>query len=54
MAIMKRQIYEDTLESLAHANKKSFDLMLESFGRSDFKEGVDSFMEKRPPHFQRI
>jgi enoyl-CoA hydratase/carnithine racemase len=54
LAIMKRQIYEDMTESLAHANQKSFDLMLESFGRPDFKEGVDSFMQKRPPRFQRI
>jgi enoyl-CoA hydratase/carnithine racemase len=54
MAIMKRQIYQDMTESLAHANEKSFDLMLESFGRPDLKEGVTSFMQKRPPRFQRI
>ena len=54
MAIMKRQIYQDMTESLAHANERSVELMLESFGRPDLKEGVDSFMQKRPPRFQRI
>jgi enoyl-CoA hydratase/carnithine racemase len=54
MAIMKRQVYQDMTESLAHANERSFDLMIESFGRPDLKEGVDSFMQKRPPCFQRI
>jgi enoyl-CoA hydratase/carnithine racemase len=29
-------------------------LMLESFNRPDFKEGVASFLEKRPPKFERI
>ena len=28
--------------------------MLTSFGRPDFKEGVSSFVEKRPPQFPRI
>jgi hypothetical protein len=28
--------------------------MLESFGRPDFKEGVASYLDKRPPDFARI
>jgi enoyl-CoA hydratase/carnithine racemase len=28
--------------------------MVESFGRPDFKEGVASFVEKRPPRFGRV
>jgi enoyl-CoA hydratase/carnithine racemase len=54
MAIMKRQIYQDMTETLGQANKRSFQLMVESFERPDFKEGVDSFMQKRPPRFDRV
>jgi enoyl-CoA hydratase/carnithine racemase len=54
MAIMKRQIYEDLMETLAHAERKSIRLMLESFGRPDFVEGVQSFLQKRPPRFARL
>jgi hypothetical protein len=28
--------------------------MVESFGRPDFREGVRSFTEKRPPSFERL
>jgi hypothetical protein len=28
--------------------------MLDSFGRPDFREGVQSFTERRPPRFGRL
>jgi enoyl-CoA hydratase/carnithine racemase len=54
MAIMKRQIYQDLSAELGPAHQKAVQLMLDSFGRPDFKEGVQSFLEKRPPRFQRV
>jgi enoyl-CoA hydratase/carnithine racemase len=54
MAIMKRQVYQHLSERLGPAEKEAIALMLESFGRPDFKEGVSSFLEKRPPRFERV
>ena len=54
MAVMKRQVYQDLSERLGPAEKKAVKLMLESFERPDFREGVKSFLEKRPPKFPRI
>jgi enoyl-CoA hydratase/carnithine racemase len=54
MAIMKRQVYEQLHRGLGPAEADAERLMVESFGRSDFKEGVRSFLEKRPPNFARL
>jgi enoyl-CoA hydratase/carnithine racemase len=54
MAIMKRQVYEQLHRGLGAAEYDSQRLILESFGRGDFKEGVSSFLEKRPPDFPRL
>ena len=54
MAIMKRQIYQDLTAELGDAHRAAVKLMIESFDRPDFKEGVNSFLEKRPPKFQRV
>ena len=54
MAIMKRQVYQQLHAGLHAAEKEARALMLESFGRSDFREGVQSFVERRAPAFQRI
>ena len=54
MAIMKRQVYEQLTASLGPAEREARKLMIESFGRPDFREGVDSFLAKRPPRFARL
>ena len=54
MAIMKRQVYAQLHAGLGAAHDESVRLMLESFGRADFAEGVQSYLERRPPHFARL
>jgi enoyl-CoA hydratase/carnithine racemase len=51
---MKRQVYQHLTESLGPAEKEAIQLMLESLDRPDFREGVMSVLEKRPPTFQRL
>ncbi len=54
LAIMKREVYQHLTASLGEAESEAFRLMAESFKRPDFREGVVSFMEKRPPKFKRV
>lgn len=54
MAVMKRQVYEQIHAGLGDAERAAAKLMVESFGRDDFGEGVRSFLEKRPPAFARL
>jgi enoyl-CoA hydratase/carnithine racemase len=54
ISIMKREVYQHMMESLDHAQRDSVKLMVESFKAPDFKEGVRSFLEKRPPKFDRL
>ena len=54
MAIMKRQVYQQLHAGLHAAENEARTLMLESFGRPDFREGVQSFVQRRAPAFQRI
>lgn len=54
LQIMKRQVYQGLSAELADAHAEAVQLMLESFGRPDFREGVNSFLEKRPPRFPRV
>ena len=54
MAIMKRQVWQHWTAALDAAEQEAVRLMLESFGRPDFKEGVVSFLQKRPPRFPRV
>jgi enoyl-CoA hydratase/carnithine racemase len=54
LQIMKRQVYQQLTRELGPSEREAIQLMVESFGRPDFKEGVSSFIEKRPPRFGRV
>ena len=54
MAIMKRQVYQQMHAGMLAAEREAHQLMLESFGRQDFAEGVQSFLQRRPPRFGRL
>jgi enoyl-CoA hydratase/carnithine racemase len=54
MAVMKRQVYQQLHAALGPSEREAVQLMLESFKRPDFREGVVSFLEKRPPRFDRL
>ncbi|HEV2982397.1 MAG TPA: enoyl-CoA hydratase [Solirubrobacteraceae bacterium] len=54
MATMKRQVYADLQRPLIDAVAEADALMLESFARPDFAEGVASFVEKREPSFAPV
>jgi len=54
MAIIKRQVWQHWTADLGTAEREAIGLMLESFERPDFREGVLSFLEKRPPRFARL
>lgn len=51
MAAMKRQVYAALAQSIAEATADADRLMLASFAKPDFAEGVASFIERREPNF---
>ncbi len=51
MAIVKRQIFDGLDQSFAESYADSERLIAESFDRPDAGEGVNSYLEKRPPAF---
>ena len=54
MAVMKEQVYTHPQMPLDDALDESIRLMEASLRRPDFREGVASFVEKRPPNFQPL
>jgi len=54
LAVMKRQVYQQLHAGLGEKEREAQRLMVESFDRPDFAEGVQSFLQKRPPNFQRL
>jgi enoyl-CoA hydratase/carnithine racemase len=51
IATIKRQLYDVPFQTLAEATIDANREMLVALQGSDFREGVASFMEKRPPRF---
>lgn len=54
MAVIKSQVWNHYDMSLADSLADTNALMARSLRRSDFKEGVASFVEKRPPSFAGV
>ncbi len=52
--VIKAQVYRHLNMDLRDAMNETNEWMAESLVREDFKEGVSSFMEKRPPEFKRV
>ena len=48
---MKRMLWAHQFTDLATATAESDREMFESFPSEDFREGVASFVERRPPRF---
>lgn len=51
---MKHQVYKHLDAPLGDALRESMGLMEAALTHADFKEGVASYVEKRPPRFARI
>ncbi|HEX3512144.1 MAG TPA: enoyl-CoA hydratase [Solirubrobacteraceae bacterium] len=51
MAAIKRQVYGDLERGLLESTRDADVLMVGSFSKPDFREGVASFLERREPQF---
>lgn len=54
LAVIKQQVYADTMRDVFSASDEAEKLMGESVQRPDFIEGITSFFEKRPPNFPTL
>ncbi len=54
MATIKRQVYDDLDQRLAEAEAAAKRYMDQSLRGHDFREGVESFLERRAPRFQPL
>ncbi|MGI9328672.1 MAG: enoyl-CoA hydratase-related protein [Pseudomonadales bacterium] len=54
LQVMKAQVYRHLNMQFGESLNESNQWMAASLKRSDFKEGVQSFMERRPPEFGRV
>ena len=51
LAVIKQQVYADSMREVVEASDDAEKLMHESMQRPDFIEGITSFFEKRQPNF---
>jgi enoyl-CoA hydratase/carnithine racemase len=54
LMVMKQQVYRHLIMPLGESMRDTNTLMAASLKRDDFKEGVRSFMERRPPKFKPL
>jgi enoyl-CoA hydratase/carnithine racemase len=54
LKVMKAQVYRHLNMPLGEAMQETNAWMDESLSREDFREGVRSFIERRPPAFRRV
>ncbi len=54
LMVMKQQVYRHLNMPLGDSMRDTNKLMAESLKRDDFREGVRSFMERRPPQFKPL
>lgn len=54
LMMMKKQVWRHMNRELGEAMGETARWIEESLARDDFKEGVASFVEKRPPRFARV
>ena len=54
LMVIKQQVYRHMMMPLGESMLETNRLMAESLARDDFKEGVRSFQERRPPRFSPI
>jgi enoyl-CoA hydratase/carnithine racemase len=54
LMMMKRQVYRHLAMPLGEAVAETTQWIAESTARDDFKEGVNAYLEQRPPQFGRV